>query len=223
MRRLKAVLLRVEQSYLLFRGIRRLRSHLLHNDVSFQAITEIWLGWGNTGYSAPPELLYELALHAQRMHGGIVLECGCGVSTLVLGLVAERTRSRVISLENDSSWRDALQRRLGRLLREQVELRIANLTEIGDFEWYNPQVLPALETVGLLLCDGPPGATRGGRIGALRLLAPHLPETSVVILDDTNRTDEHDLAVEWSQAFGLRRERFRSRSDHAFDVLQRAT
>ncbi len=62
------------------------------------------LRWGNEHWSANAEYLDAVAAAACRERGPI-LECGCGLTTLVLATIARRTGSSIYSLEHDSAWR----------------------------------------------------------------------------------------------------------------------
>ena len=72
--------------------------------------TLAWLrqGWGNEGYSADTSYLEAIRHWASRVHGPI-LECGSGLTTLLLGIVA---RDQVTTLEQTSISRNATFRSL---------------------------------------------------------------------------------------------------------------
>ena len=59
--------------------------------------------WGNEGWSASREYLTG-CLAAAHVTRGAILECGTGLSTLLLGIIAGRTGQKVWSLEHDEAW-----------------------------------------------------------------------------------------------------------------------
>ena len=61
----------------------------------------------------------------------------------------------------------------------------------------------AFETI---ICDGPPGKTRGGRYGlaAIMKAKPHLKPGCIILLDDAERQQDHAAAERWSLARAMR-------------------
>ena len=70
----------------------------------------------------------------------------------------------------------------------------------GDFDWY--EVTPNLpEEFSLVVCDGPPGMTRGGRYGLLPVMRERL-HGAEVLLDDASRAEEQKILSVWKTEFG---------------------
>lgn len=162
---------------------------LLHLDRPRPRSAMVWLTakvWGNPGYSANMELLAEVDRHAaQARH---VVDLGAGLSTLILR--RRRSDGSVTSLEHDREWVDALRRILPE--RPGDELVFAPLSEISrGVEWYSAD-LDRLASTDLIICDGPPGSTPGGRWGLMELVR-RLRGPATVIVDDTDRDDERAL------------------------------
>lgn len=61
-------------------------------------------------------------------------------------------------------------------------------------------MLPA--RFSLVLCDGPPGNTPGGRYGLLPVLGHRLSPSVVILLDDAGRPDERAIADRWTAELG---------------------
>ena len=70
--------------------------------LSDQAVNSLLYGWGSD-WSLREELITELWHRAWHTRGP-VLECGSGLSTLLLGIAAERQGYDVYSLEHDEAW-----------------------------------------------------------------------------------------------------------------------
>lgn len=137
-------------------------------------------GWGNK-WSAQIELL-EACISMGKAATGPVLEFGSGLTTLVLGLVAKHG---VIALEHSKFWGSYTEEHLKKYGIE-AEVRYAPLKDHGDFEWYDGGELPK---PALVVCDGPPRKTKGGRSGLLSMM--DLIEGAAVVFDDPS-TDALD-------------------------------
>lgn len=114
-------------------------------------------GWGNEGWSGQVELL-EACITMGRNAKGPILECGSGLTTLVLGAVSNHP---VITLEHNPIWGTYTQAMLDKH-GIKGEIRCAPLKDYGEFEWYQAGELPE---IALVVCDGPPRTVKGGRTG----------------------------------------------------------
>jgi predicted O-methyltransferase YrrM len=132
---------------------------------------------------------------AAKSERGPILECGSGLTTLILAVAAERSRAEVWSLENDPEW----YLRVQSVLREfglQVLLRRVPLRSYGEFDWYDVEGLE-LPVFSVVVCDGPPGETRGGRYGLLPVLQERLATGCTVLVDDAARPSEQAMLERW--------------------------
>jgi hypothetical protein len=157
-------------------------------------------GWGNPWWSASPHLVTAMLKWLPKTDGPI-LECGSGLTTLVLAVAAAHSGRQVISLEHDQAWADRVFAALPSHLRRHVTLKLTPIRDFGEFDWYaiGPDELPP--RIGLVLCDGPPGGTRGGRYGLAPVLADRLAARCVILLDDTQRPGEHTVLERWHSEF----------------------
>ncbi len=155
-------------------------------------------GWGNEEWSASEDLLQGIIQEAWRTPGP-VLECGSGLSTLLLGILGERVGWEVWTLEHDPDWVAHMRRMLQRFKVTNVHLIYAPLQDYGDFHWYavQPESFPVSFT--LVVCDGPPGNTPGGRQGLLPVMGSRLHPRAVILLDDTDRPAERTIAQQWAR------------------------
>ena len=135
--------------------------------IPMQLVADLIYGWGNEGWSAKPELL-SYVLEEFRSFRGTALECGSGVSTLLLTTIARRTGARLISLEHDSRWFEFIRERSRKLGLPGGGLVHAPLKNFGGHTWYDTdERLPNDAGFDLVLCDSPPESTNGGRYGLL--------------------------------------------------------
>lgn len=164
--------------------------------LSDQAVEALLYGWGNA-WSVREELITELWYRAWHTRGP-VLECGSGLSTLLLGVAAERRGYDVYSLEHDGSWHARVMAAVDRFQLHRVKVICAPLVMHSGYAWYDaPGNFPSEFT--LVLCDGPPAATMGGRYGLLPELRPALAPDCVILLDDAAREGEMEVLKRWAE------------------------
>ena len=152
--------------------------------------------------------LVDLILHSEAEEP-VILELGSGVSTSWIALALQRLgRGKVISLEHDPKYAKKTQYDLERLgldgcatvLLSELAI-IEDSNEIFQQKWYQPARIDAIVeagTVDFLFVDGPPGnAGPQSRYPAFPCLSHLLSENALVILDDTDRKEEQEIAATW--------------------------
>ena len=163
-------------------------------------LPDLVYGWGNESWSGAQEFLHACIDHARHMRAPI-LECGSGLSTLLVGWVAQQAGTTLWSLEHLPAWRERVNGALARAGVRAATVCDSPLADHGAFDWYRvPAGLPP--AFGLVICDGPPAATRGGRYGLLPVLGQRLTADAVVLLDDAQRDDEQEIARQWRDQLG---------------------
>lgn len=160
-------------------------------------LSRLVYGWGNEDWSAQHEYLRGSLQHALRA-GGPILECGSGLSTLLLGAVAQQTGNAVWSLEHKPEWAARVDASLRRYRIRSVHLCVSPLKDHGQFSWYDPPVDQFPRAFAMVLCDGPPGDTKGGRYGLVPVMRTRLAPGAVILLDDAARPDEQRIAGRWA-------------------------
>jgi predicted O-methyltransferase YrrM len=134
-----------------------------------------------------------------------VVECGSGTSTVWLALALRRRGAgHVTAIEHDRHYADITRGQLAQLgLQEWATVLDAPLADVevdGEMtRWYDSACLSRLpQRIDLLLVDGPPGDTGPhARKPAFPLLQDRLAAGAVVVLDDTDRPAEREIAVDW--------------------------
>lgn len=166
-------------------------------------LSQLCYGWANEDYAAEPEFLAAVTDAARRARGPI-LECGCGLSTLVLGVEAEKRGLEVCSLEHDSSWAKRTKRALEHHGIGSVTIIVTRLRSYGAFMWYDPPRSELPSDFSLVVCDGPPPhTTQGGRYGLLPVLHEHLMAGVEILLDDVGRDEDRRILDRWESEFDL--------------------
>jgi hypothetical protein len=163
-------------------------------------LVDLIYGWGNEDWSALDEYLAACIHHTLRSDGPI-LECGSGLSTIVVGVVAAKRGKRHWVLEHDPTWAKKVRKALQRFKLDDVVLCEAPLADYGSFHWYKALVesMPAFD---LVICDGPPGSTKGGRYGLASVARTRLNAGCTILLDDADREQERDIANRWRTELG---------------------
>lgn len=152
--------------------------------------------WGNEGYSAPPGFVVRCVEEAMaREEGTCVVECGSGLTSVVLGSALKG--DRFLALEEDAAWARPAKAYLDGQVRVSPLVR-----HEGGYDWYPVPDL-AGRKVGLVVCDGPRAGNAGGRYGAMPALWPHLAGRFTVLLDDVNRDAEREVMERWCREYGL--------------------
>ena len=167
-----------------------------------ELLTDLIVGWGNEGFAAQTDYLEEVSRQAASTNGP-VLECGSGLTTLMLGLLAGRRGVKTWSLEHIGDWQTKVTNLLSRFQIPNVQVCSAPLHSYGEFAWYHPPLAEMQRRFQLVICDGPPGATEGGRYGLLPVMGDRLPAGVVILLDDATRPGELEAMRRWRKEFGL--------------------
>jgi hypothetical protein len=137
--------------------------------------------------------------------GGPVLECGSGISTILMGaLNATAAEVQIWALENDARW-------LERITSVTRQYQLGNVQRIHAPFHRMPQF-------HLVICDGPTEATPGGRYGLLPVMAPHLADDAVVLVDDADTAVARGVLARWT-AEGLARVELRESPDGMFGIV----
>ncbi|HEY3028430.1 MAG TPA: glycosyltransferase family A protein [Pyrinomonadaceae bacterium] len=166
-------------------------------------LNDLQTGWGNEGYAARTDFLQEVAKKAVTTVGPI-LECGSGLTTILFGLLAGRRGVKTYSLEHISEWRTRVNQTLQRFQLPKTLVYLCPLREYDGFDWYDPPLATLPKEFDLVICDGPPGETRGGRYGLLPVLGERLPPGAVILLDDTERAGEAEVLHRWAAQFNIK-------------------
>lgn len=168
-------------------------------DLPMSTIEALIYGWGNESMSAREEFIQGL-WHSAWEASGPILECGSGLSTLLLGHVAQKTGNKVWSLEDASLWARKVRSALKRYRIDSVEVCSAALRSYGTFTWYEPPKDLIPRDFSLVICDGPHSRTTpGGRYGLIPAMKSHLRPGCVILLDDAQRVGEQEVLDHWAR------------------------
>ncbi len=165
-------------------------------------------------WSAASDFLALIVAHVLEAKPATILECGSGLSTLMLArCCALNGQGEVISLENGAEFALNTRMQLERhRLNTHARVIDAPLTPytIADHEysWYSLDILPQ-QGIDMLVIDGPPGfLQRHSRYPALPLLIDLMKDSCAIFLDDAGRQDEREIVAMWQQSFPAFRHEF---------------
>lgn len=153
------------------------------------------------GWAASPDLLLWCWRHVRAVRPETVVECGSGVSTLVLAAACRSNGvGRVVALEHDERYVGTTRALLAEHdLEGWAEVRHAPLERVHGQErpWYRLDRLPDAP-FDLVLVDGPPGNQDPlARLPATEVLPPRLAPGGVVVFDDAHREGERTVVERW--------------------------
>lgn len=143
-----------------------------------------------------------------------IIECGSGLSSVVIGAAAEQIEAVAMSLEDNREHYHVTLNALKATGPLPIAVFIApmhtfQVTEPDKkrytYRWYDIEVLPRLRgECDFVFVDGPPGnsATRA-RYPAVPLLWDRLKPGAHVLMDDTRRPDEMETIQLWKDRYGL--------------------
>jgi hypothetical protein len=157
---------------------------------------ELISAWGNSGWIAQEGYL-RACIAGALASVGPTLECGSGLSTLLLGAVAQQRGHQHWALEHMPEWGIRVARCAERHHLRAVNLHTAPLKTYAGFAWYDPPLSRWPRTFSLVVCDGPPADTLGGRYGLAPIMRERLAPGCVILLDDAEREAERAIARRW--------------------------
>jgi Methyltransferase domain len=165
--------------------------------ISTELADRLFYGWSNEGWSAKTNLVEYLVNH--NLHfTGTFLECGSGLSTVLMSQIAQKTGAKIFSLEHHPEWHTRMRATLSDMGLQSGGVLLTPLTNYGDFDWYaeTPE-LASVSSIDLILCDGPPSNTLGGRYGLFQRIFPKLAPRARIVVDDSHREYEQKLLKRW--------------------------
>lgn len=139
-----------------------------------------------------------------------ILELGGGVSTLIGGYCLQKQGSgRLISVDHTETFsgktrENVLKHNLGNMA-QVIHAPLRTFELHGEaFEWYDVSVIPTIQTIDLLIIDGPTqwdNPRRHVRYPALPLLHQQLASGALILIDDADREDEQWMVEQWLGEF----------------------
>ena len=163
--------------------------------------------WDNGTWTADAGFLAAVARRVLS-EPGPCLDCGSGLSTLMLGALTRTRRDPVWSLEQDVEWSRVMGRALDAFGFDHVRLRHAPLRAWPDFVWYDVPDGWFPERFRVICCDGPavhrapwsPDQFTGWRAGLVDVLDRGATGFDTILLDDAEDKRAGALVARWTRA-----------------------
>ena len=102
-RRTKAAIRTSHQRFVLKRAFSEFKKDPIASLNASDLFARLRYGWGNEGWSAPEGYLRDCVREAIFCNESI-LECGSGLTTILIGVVAEQYGREFVSLEHSELW-----------------------------------------------------------------------------------------------------------------------
>lgn len=154
-------------------------------------------------WSAASDFLEIIVDHCLEYQPSLILECGSGLSTIMLARCCQMNgKGRIISLEDGAQYVDRNRSYTERYrLDAYADIVYAPLIRISidgvDYQWYSMDDIP-VASIDMLVIDGPSGfIQKNSRYPALPLLESRLSKGCHVFLDDASRQDEQEIVMRW--------------------------
>jgi len=147
-------------------------------------------------WAAAPDFLQIIAEIILDRKPETIVECGSGASTVLIGYL------RIFSLENKNNFYEKNKHLIARHnLKKYVSIIHAPLVECkvndNSYKWYDTVQITDLESIDLLIVDGP----TGNRYPVLPLLFNQLSDNAFVIIDDCKREKDGKNVLRWLAEF----------------------
>lgn len=191
-------LLDTHQSWLWPKVLEEYKKEIEGNRIpSEKLIKKLVYAWGNQGFSAQIDYI-KTCINKTINSEGLIFECGSGLSTILLGIIAKKQNREMVSFEHIDFWAKRIQKELDKNKISNNTIYTRGLKDYGAFAWYDIDNFDCGK-IGLCICDAPPGNTKGGRRGFFYLFKDHLLPNSIILVDDTIRKDEQKMIQEWEK------------------------
>lgn len=160
------------------------------------------------GWAISPDFARNLVACIQEKRPRLIVELGCGISTVVSAAILRRIGcGHIISIDHDELFAAetaGLLRRQG--LSSLVSLITAPLQELKldgcRSQWYSTGWLENIQDVDMVIVDGPPGLIGPeARFPALPILYPKLSRGAVLLVDDADRASDRRIIEKWRREF----------------------
>ena len=150
------------------------------------------------------DTLNYLGARLRREQPRVILECGCGASTILLSLYARGCGTgevSIISLEQSSDYLASVRSRLAEAgLDDPVHLLHVPLNAVDQYQLPGEALAGILgkRTLDWIVIDAPSGRP-ACRISTLPMLAPYSRTGTRWFLDDASRDGELDILRNWAR------------------------
>lgn len=214
--KIRRILLKLHHRLLWPIVLKKYRKAVFENEpIKKSLLKKLIYAWGNQGFSAQTDYL-ESCIHYVKASDGSILECGSGLSTILLGIIAQKKGLKIVSLEHAPAWAQKVNHQLEVLGLNNCTILSQPLIDMGEFSWYDidKENFP-LNSIEVIICDGPPADTKGGRFGLVPVLREYITSGTKILVDDVIREQEQEMIKAWSLLIAFQEERKGEHDPHS--------
>lgn len=156
------------------------------------------------GFASSPDFLVTIYEAIKTYQPKNILECGSGLSTLIMGYTVEGQETNLFSLEQSN---DEVTRTKNLInhhgLKFNLYLNHSPLTEYKDSKWYDISNISLPKVFDLIILDGPYEFDNYGvyRKHSLGNLSPYISDKTIIIMDDAKR--DMPIIETWKKEYKL--------------------
>ncbi|MFK8009458.1 MAG: hypothetical protein AB8H03_24060 [Saprospiraceae bacterium] len=199
---LRSTIRKSHQSYIFKKALKQFAKHQENIENREDILIDLIYGWGNLGWSAMHSYLKKVLVEVNKTDGPI-LECGSGLSSILMGIIAERRNLQLYSLEHQEVWANKVRTYQKEQGVTKAKVLTCPIVPYDNFDWYDVPMKDVPDNFSLIICDGPPAQTRGGRSGLLPVLAKKFAPKTLILFDDYSRKGEQEIVKEWKGKYDL--------------------
>lgn len=159
------------------------------------------------GWALTPTGMLDIAHAISRDAPDVVVECGSGTSTVWIALALRASGGgHVYSLEHDTAFAEETRLQLSAqgLSAFATVIDAPIIEQNGSrcvVDWYDLSGLSHVESIDILVVDGPPQTLGDLRKHAMELLSDRFVDGTRVFADDVNRSAERTMVSDWVEAY----------------------
>lgn len=163
---------------------------------SWFLLARLALAWRCSHGQKNPKYLRRISRLAHETRGPI-MECGSGLTTLLLGLLCEKTGKQVYTLEHREDAIEFMSLWLKRFHITNITIQHAPLMSYADYHWYNIDKDELPDNFSLVICEALGHPAPRSHYGLLPVMGDRLAMDCRVILADTLREKDPTVLREW--------------------------
>lgn len=190
------------RNYYLNLTMKKILSNPRHFLNDRETLAELSYGWGNEVWSASIDCLQDCVKYVEQSKLSI-LECGSGLSTIVIGLLAKEYGKTVWSLEHIKSWYQQINKTLIKYKIDSVKLIYSPPVEHGDLLWYDAPLKSMPSEFSFVLIDGPAGTTRRCKRNIFPIMKDRFASGCIIIYDDIPKIEDEDDIPGWMSKLNM--------------------
>ena len=163
-------------------------------------VADVCAGWGDASLAGGDGFVTTCLAEAARGTGP-VLQCGAGLMTLLLGIVAERADTHLWTLEHDVHQANAVRSWLQQYEISKAHVIAAPPDIVEGCASYVVDYARLPANFALVVCEGS-SAVPGSAQGVLTRVGEHIHPQGVILVHHAKRRRDVEFLAQWSKQAG---------------------